>query len=205
MEGWSKPSKFWLKLRQQRNPPEDLTYRWTPDQGSIIWKERWPLLWRQTSTTRVKLWLWRALKHGFFINSRARKMRITAGSCGRCFPTEAKKNPPSPPPLVLILHQAREEAEACFSGKSNERTWRKSLATLKELNDLIKPSGHTLPPLRDMLRLSINAENLDEDRTVQQWADITYLNGENEVLWIFKDSHISSRSEQTPEERMQSP
>ncbi|KAL3699459.1 hypothetical protein R1sor_017481 [Riccia sorocarpa] len=81
---WTKPSRFWIDLLKVAHPPEDLTERWHPNRGLVSWADRWRLLWKKKSPAKIKIWIWRILKKGFFTNTRAQKMRIGQGICPRC-------------------------------------------------------------------------------------------------------------------------
>ncbi|KAL3679152.1 hypothetical protein R1sor_022108 [Riccia sorocarpa] len=82
--GWEKPSRFWYKLLQPEERPEDLTGRWPPAPSILTWADRWRLLWQKGNSNRTILWIWRVLRKGFFTGSRAVAMRVSNELCCRC-------------------------------------------------------------------------------------------------------------------------
>ncbi|KAL3682097.1 hypothetical protein R1sor_000119 [Riccia sorocarpa] len=82
--GWVKHSRFWGKLLDKTEVPEDLSTKWRLGGESHTWAQRWRLLWKCKASTRTKLWIWRTLKHGFYTGDRAEKMGKNEGSCVRC-------------------------------------------------------------------------------------------------------------------------
>ncbi|KAL2628913.1 hypothetical protein R1flu_013599 [Riccia fluitans] len=83
-KGWNRPSNFWHRLAEADELPDDMTGKWPEYTLALTWKARWRKLWETGGSPRVKIWIWRILRRGFFTGERAERMRVAFDPCSRC-------------------------------------------------------------------------------------------------------------------------
>ncbi|KAL2653574.1 hypothetical protein R1flu_021702 [Riccia fluitans] len=59
--GWTHPSKFWYKLAEAEELPDDLSDKWPTNSYELTWTNYWQKLLDSGGTPRVKLWTWKIL------------------------------------------------------------------------------------------------------------------------------------------------
>ncbi|KAL2643335.1 hypothetical protein R1flu_010922 [Riccia fluitans] len=80
----SKPTANWREILGKQNPHcEQLNGAWGLNWQQDRWKTFWIKLWKAELFLRDKLWVWRIVRGGFFLNIRAQRMNLGDGICMR--------------------------------------------------------------------------------------------------------------------------
>ncbi|KAL3686179.1 hypothetical protein R1sor_004201 [Riccia sorocarpa] len=148
--GWEQRTPFWRK--QCETEVEDLTTskNWTDVHGTLNWADRWKQLWKLRIALRLKLWIWRLLRQGFFTMERASDgssspstrseydgyLKLITSATQKIWTDRNAKvfrNQEAKTPTAIILREAREQAEAYLSQSKWDMKMQVAESTLRTL------------------------------------------------------------------------